>query len=352
MGSGSVTDVSKYARHLLLEENPSASMPFIAFPTAASVTAFTSALAVLTVEGVKRTLSSRPPSAVICDLRTIADAPPIMVQAGFGDVLARSVAYGDYYLANEIGMDDGFSSVPGQLLSWSEQDMLQRAEQVAARELAGVRSVMEAILLAGMAMSVVNQTAPISGWEHVISHYLDMSSGYDKREQALHGGQVGAATLSSARAYERAWSRLDLDRISSSIAVDASAEKRRVESLFMKFDTSGGMAAEIWRDYDKKMTRWQKAKPARERFVARKRAGEYEAFLRQNVRPSSAVAAALARAGAPQRFCDLDQPIAFASAHAAVQFSHIIRARFTLGDLLDQGGWLTAESAASVLAED
>ena len=47
-------------------------------PTAASVTAFTSSLAVLLVDGVKRTRPSRFPDAVVCDLETLAAAPPAM----------------------------------------------------------------------------------------------------------------------------------------------------------------------------------------------------------------------------------------------------------------------------------
>ncbi|MBI4581782.1 MAG: iron-containing alcohol dehydrogenase [Planctomycetes bacterium] len=352
VGSGSLTDVAKYARHLAIERNPAADVKFVCFPTAASVTAYTSALAVLTVSGVKRTLASRPPSAVVCDLRTLADAPPIMTQAGFGDVIARSVAYGDYYLANEIGMDDGFSTVPGRLLTWAEQDMIERAEDVAASRLPGVRSVAEAILLAGMAMSVVNQTAPISGWEHVMSHFLDMTAAFDAREQALHGGQVGAATLVSARGYERAWANLDLERLCSDTGGDnLDGERQRLESMFRRYDPSGAMTAEIWRDYERKLTRWARAADARRRFAAQKRAGEYEEFLGRNVRPSEAIATALARAGAPRRFRDLDRPIPAASAHAAVQFSHLIRARFTLGDLLDRSGWLNARAAESILAE-
>jgi glycerol-1-phosphate dehydrogenase [NAD(P)+] len=350
VGSGSVTDVTKYARHLFVEANPSAGIRFVSFPTAASVTAFTSALAVLSVDGVKRTISSRAPDAVVCDLRTIADAPAMMTQAGFGDVMARSVAYGDYYLAHVVGMDPNFSALPGRLLAWAEQDMIERAEEVAAAALPGVRAVTEAVLLAGMAMSIVNQTAPISGWEHVISHFFDMTAAYDRREQALHGGQVGVATLVSARAYERSWKSLDLDRITAETPPEASAQWRsRFETTFSKYDPAGAMVAEIWRDYDKKMTQWRRSAEARRRFAAAKRAGEFEPFLTANVRTSEAVDAALARAGAPRTFGDLDRPISFETARAAVQFSHLIRARFTLGDLLDQSGWLKTETAAALL---
>lgn len=352
VGSGSVTDVAKYARHLVAEQTPSSSPAFISFPTAASVTAFTSALAVLSRDGVKRTLASRGPDAVVCDLRTIADAPLLMTQAGFGDVLARSVAYGDWYLSIQLGMDDPFSELPGRLLAAAEQAMIDRAAGVAVRDPAAVRAVLEAVLLAGMAMSIVNQTAPISGWEHVISHYLDMTADHDGRELALHGGQVGAATLVAARAYERAWPGLDVDRLTAETTeADVAALRQQIERRFRPYDSSGAMAAEIWRDSEIKIKRWQSAIEQRRQFAARKRAGEFEEFLNRNVRSSAAVAAALSAAGAPKRFADLNHPIPRDAAFAAVRSGHLIRTRFTLGDLLDQSGWLNDDSAASLLEE-
>lgn len=351
VGSGSVTDVAKYARHLV-ETERSRTLPFVCFPTAASVTAYTSALSVLKVDGVKRTLASRGPDAVVCDLKTLAGAPSIMTQAGFGDVLARSVAYGDWYLACELGMDDAMSLVPMKLLSTAEQAMIDAAESVARSETEGVRRVTEAVLLAGMAMSLVNQTAPISGWEHVISHYLDMTAKGDGRRLALHGGQVGVGTLVTARAYERAWPNIDLDALVRPIGpAERSEYQKQVDEVFGPRDPGGKMTAEIWRDFEKKIDRWQGAAAARERFVAKLQAAEIDEFLSANVRPACEVADALARAGAPQRFCDLDRPISDDAARMAVRYAHLVRARFTFGDLLDRAGWLTDRTAAELLAE-
>ena len=350
VGSGSVTDVVKYARHLAVERT-SAALPFVCFPTAPSVTAYTSALAVLTVDGVKRTLPARPPEVVVCDLPTLTDAPPAMTRAGFGDVLARSVAYGDWYLAGQLGMDDGFSHLPARLLAAAEQTMIRRAEHVRDAEPDGVRAVTEAVLLAGMAMSLVNQTAPISGWEHVISHHLDLTAAGDGRPLALHGGQVGTATLVAARAYEQAWAGLDLDRITADSSDRDVADRRaRIEQAFTRYDATGGLVPEIWRDYHAKLERWRAARDLRQRFAERKRAGELDPFIQANVRSVSEIDDALRRAGGPRRFEDLDQPIPPDAAHAAIRHAHLIRARFTLGDLLDQTGWLTASNAAGLLS--
>jgi glycerol-1-phosphate dehydrogenase [NAD(P)+] len=348
VGSGCITDVAKYARHLFAERT-GRTIPFISFPTAASVTAYTSALAALLVDGVKRSVASAAPDVVVCDLRTFADAPRIMTQAGFGDVLARGVSYGDWYLANAIGMDDGFSLVPGKLLEHAEREMVRQAAGVATGDLTAIRAVTEALLLSGMAMSIVNQTAPLSGWEHAISHCLDLTAAGDGRASALHGGQVGVATLVSARAYERSWNELELDHLTRDS--DDTIFRKTIERVFGRHDTNGRMIDEIWRDFAKKRARWRSAAEARRQFVARKRAGEYDEYLRNGVRSSSEIEDALRKAGAPRRFSDLDEPVPHATASVAVRFAHLIRARFTFGDLLAETSWLSEARADELLGE-
>jgi len=351
VGSGTITDLVKYARHLAVGKS-AARLPLIFFPTAASVTAFTSAIAVLSADGVKRNFFSGLPEAIICDLRTLADAPSILTRAGFADVLARSVAYGDWYLAWQLGVSDGFSELAGRLLEPAEQRMIDVAEQVANAEPPGIRAVTEAVLLAGMAMTVVNETAPISGWEHVISHFLDMTADGDGRKMALHGAQVGVGTLIAARAYERTWDELALDRITAELTDDdVKACRETIDELFLPYDPTGRTIAEIWRELDPKLARWRAARDSRARFVKRKRAGEFDAYLRSVVRTSEQVAGALRRAGAPQRFADLNEPIPHAAAHKAVRFAHLVRSRFTIGDLLSHTGWLDAGHAESLLDE-
>ncbi len=50
--------------------------------------------------------------------------------------------------------------------------------------------------------------------------------------------------------------------------------------------------------------------------------------------------------GAPRRSCDLDEPICGDSFTAAVRFAHLIRARFTFGDLLSECEWLEGAAVA------
>ena len=355
VGSGSVTDVAKYARHLVFL-NGRPHVPFISFPTAASVTAYSSALAVLTVRGVKRMLPSRPPEAVVCDLPALAGAPLPMTRAGYGNVLTRSVACGDWYLADQLGMDDRFSEIPGRLLEHAERAMTDVAENVAVGGPAGVRAVTEAVLLAGVAMSIVNRISTIGGWEHAISRYLDLEAWYEWRMPALHGAQVGVGTLIVARAYERAWPGLNVRRLARDEGADDTADL--VEACLLRADTAlpdcdADLREEILRDYRKKIVRWRDALPMRRAFARAKKDGDFEEFLTSKVPSSRVIESALKRAGAPIRLDKLE-PTAGQSARNnaidAVRNSHIIQSGFTLGDLLDFAGWLTPENASELIA--
>jgi glycerol-1-phosphate dehydrogenase [NAD(P)+] len=89
LGSGSITDLVKHALHLEGKD-----VPFVSIPTALTVTAFTSAFAIIDFHGAKRTLQSRPVSAAFWVKPFLECAPPAMSRAGYGDLLARFVAYG------------------------------------------------------------------------------------------------------------------------------------------------------------------------------------------------------------------------------------------------------------------
>jgi glycerol-1-phosphate dehydrogenase [NAD(P)+] len=336
LGSGTVTDLVKYARHLGAPKTR-----FLSYATAASVTAFSSALAVLLVDGVKRTLPARPPDIIVADLPTLCAAPSALTRAGFGDVLARSVSHADWWLASELGLDETFTHLPARLMADFEQDMIDRAEAVAAGESDGVGAVFAALLAAGAAMSLVGQTAPLSGWEHVISHWLDMTAAHHERRCALHGEQVGVATLVAARAYALAWRELDTVPFCPPwTPADQTAYRAKVERVFGAIDPSGAMTAQVWRDAERKLAFWAAGEAPRLRFVARLRAGELDEPLRAAVRTPADIAGALARAGAPRSFATMTQPVSEVQAEDAVRHAHLVRHRFTLGDLLSFAGWL------------
>ncbi len=203
LGSGTVTDIAKHAAYLYDQQHPEQPrMVYICIPTANSVTAYAANMAVLLKDGVKRTLPSRYPTAIISDLRVLASAPKAMTLAGLGDCCARFVAYGDWYLASVLGLVDFYSEVPLALLNNLDTILLEAIPGIGQRSHRGEAIVARALLLAGIAQSVVDMSAPISGTEHVTSHMLDMIAYHYHRGIALHGAQVGVATLTAARLYQ------------------------------------------------------------------------------------------------------------------------------------------------------
>src|SRR4051812_29867288 len=192
LGAGTLTDIVKHAAYLHdQEQSEQAQIVYICCQTANSVTAFAANMAVLLKDGVKRTIPSRYPTAIISDLRILASAPKAMTVAGLGDCCARFVAYGDWYLASALGLVDFYSEVPLALLANLDTILLEHAEGIGQRRHEGEAVVARALLLAGIAQSIVNMSAPISGTEHVISHVLDMIADHYQRGLALHGAQVG-----------------------------------------------------------------------------------------------------------------------------------------------------------------
>jgi len=335
LGSGTITDIAKHAAYLYDQRHPDQPrMVYICCPTANSVTAYAANMAVLLKDGVKRTIPSRYPTAIIADLRVLASAPKEMTVAGLGDCCARFVAYGDWYLASALGLVDYYSEVPLALLDNLDSILLENAAGIGQRTAGGEAVVVRALLLAGIAQSIVNMSAPISGTEHVISHVLDMIADHYQRSLALHGAQVGVATITAAGLYQRFLDTFD----PAAVDIDAcypDYEQLRayIRRLFRSIDPSGAMARECWSDYSKKLALWRQNRPQFEQFCAQWQE-VHRPKLASLVRGPEIVRRILEQAGAPLTCEALEPPISQKEYDFAVQNGHFIRVRFVLGDLL------------------
>jgi glycerol-1-phosphate dehydrogenase [NAD(P)+] len=332
VGSGTVCDVAKHAC-FHAEQQDGAQTTLVLVPTAASVTAFTSSLAVLLVDGVKRTRPSRFPDAVLCDLETLAEAPPAMTRAGLGDCVARFISYGDWYLAYQLGLVDRYSETPLHLMGADlDETYLVHAPLVAQSTSEGLAFLVRQVLLAGLAQSIVRISTPLSGTEHVVSHLLDMGAHAWGRRTALHGAQVGVATPMAARAYEVLHERFDPGQPRPTPPAPAAVE-RQIGETFGALDPSGRIAAECWRDYSRKLTLWT-ASGARFDEVRARWDGEIAPRLRDLVRPSATISTILRLAEHPRTFENLEPSIPHEQARFALGNAHLIRERFVIGDLL------------------
>ncbi len=335
LGSGTVTDITKHAAYLYDQRHPEQPrLVYICIPTANSVTAYAANMAVLLKDGVKRTLPSRFPTAIIADLRVLASAPKAMTLAGLGDCCARFVAYGDWYLASALGFVDFYSEIPLLLLNNLDTILLEAASGIGQRTYKGEAILARALLLAGIAQSVVNMSAPISGTEHVTSHILDMIAAHYHRGLALHGAQVGVATLTAARLYQNFLDNFDPDAVHFDTCYpDQEHMQMHIYQLFQHFDPTGAMAGECWSDYSKKLTLWHDNRALFKQFCLSWHSIHREK-LASLVSPPRIVQHILSNAGAPLIPLDLEPSISTQEYDFAVENGHFIRSRFVLSDLL------------------
>src|SRR5829696_10517478 len=196
VGSGTITDVCKEATRR------TGGSPLVVVQTAASVNAFSDDMAVLLKSGTKRTVPSRWPDALLIDLPTLADAPPAMNLAGFGDLLAMWTAPADWYLASAVGMDDSYHPAPVAMLYKHGRELLDDARALGRRNPKALDRLARVLTLSGITLGVAGKTAPLSGTEHLVSHLLDMNAEQHDLPLAFHGAQVGVATVPVSAAWE------------------------------------------------------------------------------------------------------------------------------------------------------
>jgi glycerol-1-phosphate dehydrogenase [NAD(P)+] len=284
------------------------------------------------IDGVKRTLPSRYPDVLICDLETLRDAPQPMTVAGVGDLLAAFGSYADWWLAHRLGLDDTYTEFAQTLMGPLDELFLEHAEGIRSCTLEAMCVLAKLIALGGLAMSLSHATAPLSGYEHVISHVLDLVAERKQRPLAQHGTQVALATLLTTAAYRTFLDEFDPEEVNLEGCYPTEAHmKARLDSAFSSLDPTGRVAAECWSDYRIKLAAWH-AHRADFEDVIRDWAGT-RARLRSLVKAPEIPARILHEIASPERFAELLPPPSEAEVEFAFMSAPLIRHRFTLGDL-------------------
>jgi glycerol-1-phosphate dehydrogenase [NAD(P)+] len=332
LGSGTVTDIVKQASYTF-EKKTGHRTTYVAYPTANSMGAYTSNVATAYVRGVKRSLPSRLPDALVYDLKTLRDAPYTMTVAGVGDMLACFVSFPDWLIAHHLGLDPGYSEFQQVLMGPIEKVFVDYAAQIRDGTLEGLALQARFMAAAGVGVSLLNASTPLSGYEHIISHLIDQQAEFSNRPPASHGTQVVLATLLVSIAYRYFLdnfkpSEVDLEHCYPS----ADTMKKRIDSAFSAMGPSGEAAAECWDEYRIKLDAWQANRWAFERFL--RDWPEIRSMIEQYLRPPGWIARVLANLGSPLSFDELEPPVAEDLVRFAFLNAPLIRRRVTLGDLL------------------
>ena len=193
IGGGKDIDVAKLS-------SMKSSRQFISVPTAASHDGIASPL--VSMKGMDKPYSyvSHSPIAIVADTTIIAKSPYRLIASGCGDVLAKYTAVRDWKLAHRI-KNEYYGDYAAELAMMSSRLVMKNANSIRAVSEAGVRTLVEALISCGVAMSIAGTSRPCSGAEHLFSHCLTMIA----PRPAMHGEQCGVGTILCAYLHGANW---------------------------------------------------------------------------------------------------------------------------------------------------
>ena len=193
VGGGRNIDVAKVAA---FETGKS----FISIPTVASHDGIASNLASIKGSDRPYTVKAASPIAVVMDSKMIAESPYRFTAAGCGDMICKAVEVRDWRLAHRE-RNDYYGGYAASLSLMSSQHVMERAQIIRDKTQEGIRTLLEALVSCGVAMSIAGSSRPVSGSSHLFSHSLDLIV----EKPALHGEQCGVGSIMMARLHGLNW---------------------------------------------------------------------------------------------------------------------------------------------------
>lgn len=315
VGAGTVTDIVKRSTFL-------AGIPYGAVATAPSMNGYTSPIAAILASGVKAVHEGHVPAAVLADLDILVQAPARMIQAGFGDLLAKPISNADWLLGHEL-TGSVYSPEVIKLVEQGYRLLAGVASRLPSRDPEAIGRLTASLLASGYGMAVAGTSAPASGGEHLISHYLDMTHYAFGESNDLHGCQVGVGTRVAAAIYDRLMA-FDMAKLDVEARVHRLVPWAQYEQdLRRRFRSLADSVIPEARDT------YPTPERLRERLVALKaRWPELKALLRPALRPAAAIVEDLSAAGCPSTFSEIN--VTPERGRRAIVDAKDIRGRYTI----------------------
>lgn len=324
IGSGTLCDLAKAAGH-------AQGKPVLLYATAASMNGYTSGIVALKVRGLKRTLPCQPAVGIFADPVVVASAPQRMVAAGVADFLSKCSSAADWRVAHRL-RGGYFCKRPREFNDGIQERLFAMAPRIGQGDVEGVQLALEALLLSGFGMVVAGSSAPASGGEHLISHYIDMKHALQGTGHDLHGVQVGVATVYTLGLWERVLARdpasLDLDAL---VAAQPGEDAIRA---WIQEDWGVAVGAEVQAQWDAKRPTPEALRAEIQRFVALLPA--LRAELAEDLQPAATVARVIEQCGGPSTPEGMTVPVAVYD--KALSRARYLRDRFTILDLAAELG--------------
>ncbi len=219
VGSGVLNDLGKVLGHV-------ANLPTMIIGTAPSMDGYASNSSSMLVDGIKVTLYNKCPAAIIADIDVMRQAPMRMIKSGLGDVIAKYISICEWRISHLV-TGEAYCEGIATLVRHSLKKLTAAADRLTERDPETVASIVEGLVLAGMAMAFAETSRPASGLEHYFSHIWDMMCLERGQTADLHGIQVGVGTVLTMRLYQ--WLRTVTPDREKALASVASFDRARWE---------------------------------------------------------------------------------------------------------------------------
>lgn len=322
IGSGTISDLAKYAGDKL-------ERPVLLYPTAASMNGYTSGIVAMKVRGLKRTINCAPAEGVFANPRVVATAPQRMTAAGVADFLSKCSSSTDWRVSNVL-RDAYFCERPREFFVGTQDALLENAAGMGRSDAHAIGVLMEALLLSGCSMVIAGSSAPASGGEHLISHFLDMKAALYGTPHDFHGTQVGVGTVHCLRLWEKILG-LHPEDIDVEHLLDIQRSEAEIHACIE--EDWGDIASEIHEQWAAKALDRDALRVELERFK-----GSVDRLneICTDLLPADAVAKAIRESGGPAEPEGLEAPLD--EYKKALTNARFIRSRFTVLDLAAELG--------------
>ncbi|MCD7943590.1 MAG: sn-glycerol-1-phosphate dehydrogenase [Clostridia bacterium] len=218
VGTGSVHDITRYVAYEI-------GAPFVSCPTGASVDGFVSGVAAMIWHGQKLTFPSASPVAIFADPTIYKTAPRRLLASGVGDMIGKITSLFDWEVSNLLTGEHLCREIYS-LTKEALDTIISASGDVESDNFA--ESVMNGLILSGLAMQLMGNSRPASGSEHHMSHLWEMHV-INEPTDALHGEKVGVGTINIIKMLKES-----RDKIAAGLDFELSAvfDRSRLEPIF------------------------------------------------------------------------------------------------------------------------
>jgi glycerol-1-phosphate dehydrogenase [NAD(P)+] len=196
-GGGRSVDVAKMTAFKI-------GRPFLSVPTSASHDGISSPFVSIRGTDKPHSIKANTPIGVIADTHLMAQAPPRLLAGGCGDLVAKITAVKDWELARDE-KGEYFGSYAANLAYMSAKIILDESDKLKRKSQFSIRTIVEALISAGVASCIAGSSRPCSGAEHLFSHAVEYVAGPN---YGLHGERVGMGTIMMAKLHGLDWEKV------------------------------------------------------------------------------------------------------------------------------------------------